>query len=167
MKHILLITISMFFFTLHTNAQNVEWATRAGGGGEDVILKMVNDDVGNLYVLGYNSPSAQFSNLNVANEGQFFAKVDTNGNYLFVVQFDSSIISSMSINNANQILITGATTGTDVSGTPVNFVSSGMSVGFAVLYDTSGTQLWMTPLDHYGFFNSPTNTFGTEFIISG
>ncbi|MBL0339865.1 MAG: T9SS type A sorting domain-containing protein [Bacteroidetes bacterium] len=167
MKLYLLFLISLLFTFSITNAQNVQWATRAGSGGVDVIQKMVNDDAGNLYVLGYNSPSSQFGNLNVANEGQFFAKVDTNGNYVFVVQFDSSYIGSMSINDANQILITGATTGTDVSGTPVNFASSGISVGFAVLYDTSGTQLWMTPLDNYAFFNSPNNTYGTEFIISG
>lgn len=80
-----LLIFSLLLCATNIKAQNVAWATRAGGSDSDGISKMVRDHVGNLYVLGENSPASQFSNLYIANGGQFFAKIDTNGNYIFVV----------------------------------------------------------------------------------
>jgi len=167
MKNYLLIILCIFSLSTSTYSQNTEWAIRSGGDYYDQIHQMVKDDAGNLYVLGENSANAQFGNISTSNAGRFLAKLDSSGNYLFVIEFDSIYSHTLCINSSNQILIVGSATGSDVGGTPITYISSGLSVGFAALYDTSGTQLWLTQFDNYGFFGAPTGTYASDFVIAG
>lgn len=168
MYKILLFIIILINVTVKGNSQTTIWAERAGGNYYDYIYQMVNDVNGNLYVLGEHSANSEFGNITVANQGQFLAKLDTNGNFLFVIEFDSIIARTIAINSSNQILLVGAASGSDVDGTAVSVPPGAFSsVGFAALYDTSGTQLWLSQFDNYGFFSFPVVTFGAEFVISG
>ncbi len=163
---IILFLITFLILIIEGNSQTTVWAERAGGNYYDYIYQMVNDNNGNLYVLGEHSANSEFGTFNVINSGQFLAKLDTNGNFLFVIEFDSIIARTLAINSSNQILLVGSASGSDVGGTSVTFTPGLFSsIGFATLFDTSGTQLWLSEFDNY--YGNPTVTYGTDFVISG
>lgn len=74
------------FVAKYDSSGNVEWATSAGGTGQDAGFAIAVDDNGNTYVTGGFQGPAQFGAFNLAGigfEDLFVAKLDPDGQFLW------------------------------------------------------------------------------------
>jgi type IX secretion system substrate protein len=147
---ITLFVIVLNLFSQTVKAQTFDWAVRAGSDGLDGVTDMVQDDYGNIYILGNVESNAQFGNILTANGGVAFAKLDSTGIFKFVKIIPDFYGSRIEINNQNQILVSGQFLGSSFDGTPVINPSGSSFTGIAALYDTSGVQVWLTVMDLAG-----------------
>lgn len=137
---------------------NYLWAKGVGSTGDDIGYGIAMDNSRNSYITGYFYNTADFdpdtgtSNLtSVGSEDIFFAKYDTNGNYLWaksVGSTGSDISYSIAVNPylpGGNFYITGYFGGTsdfDPGADTVNLTSAGLSDIFFAKYDANGNYLW-------------------------
>ncbi|HEY1039096.1 MAG TPA: T9SS type A sorting domain-containing protein [Bacteroidia bacterium] len=158
------ITILLALLCLSTKAQYYEWAKSIGGGFDDIAYSITTDVSGNVYLTGYFSgasvdfnPSplaadtAYLSSIGGAgNTDIFFAKYDSNGNYLWAKSVHGTSNDkgrSIGVDASGNVYITGVFNGTaDFNPSPLvedtaYLASVGTSVFFAK-YDTNGDYIW-------------------------
>jgi hypothetical protein len=140
-------TDDIFIAKLDSNG-NWLWAKRAGGSLWDHGLGIAVDNEGNCYVTGYfNSSTAAFGSTTLTNSGNadlFVAKLDTNGNWLWVQQpigTDWEECYSIALDNEGNSYISGRFLSTVWFGT-TSLTSSGDYDIFVAKLNPSGNWLW-------------------------
>jgi len=90
MKYYLIIFFSIFFN--YSSAQTTDWVKSFGGIESDKGISIGTDSLGFIYISGYYNSAADFAQIslvnnpnNGTNKENFVAKLDSNGNVLWVV----------------------------------------------------------------------------------
>lgn len=122
--------IDLFLTKLNSDGSQLINSTFYGGSSEDVVTKMVSDNSGNLYFVGYTN-SNNFPTTNAYSSNPFgltdgfLVSVDKNMNFVeFSTYFGGSgedTIQSVAINNQEDIYICGATKSSDFDIQPGGF----------------------------------------------
>lgn len=128
------------------------WTKRAGGGGNDYGNSITVDAQGNTFVAGSFSSASTFGNLTLYPSGDrdlYVAKIDPNGNYLWVRQAGASYMGgdndyayALALDTDNNILVTGSNGGNATFGS-IQLTQSGY---FVAKLDDSGNWLWVKPV---------------------
>jgi gliding motility-associated-like protein len=143
-------------YVYKTNANGqIQWITKFGGSGSDRGLSIRVDASGNTYITGYYYGASTFGSftLNSVSGTQdiFIAKLDPNGNFLWVRSAGGNMVdipSNIAIDNAGDVIVTGsfqgiATFGTATFTSMINPSTSAYSYdAFTVKYSNSGTYQW-------------------------
>jgi len=154
-----------FFIAKYSVSGNLIWAKSIGGLYTEQINSMTLDTLGNIYVAGTFSgtvdfdPSLSSNNLNAAVQQIFFAKYDSNGNFVWVHKLNTNsnnqFINCINADKNNNIIITGQFSGTmdfDPSPSTATLSSFGGSWDvFLAKYDNSGNHIWSK---NFGLINS-------------
>ena len=125
------------------------WATQAGGSNSDCGLAIAIDNNGTSYVTGSFQDTATFGSYSLTSNGGydiFVAKMDANGNWLWVAQAGGSNTDygiGIAIDDNGSNYVTGIFHGTPVFGS-YSLTSSGHSDIFAAKMDANGNWLWAT-----------------------
>jgi len=138
--------IDMFVAKLDSNG-NWLWAKQARGTSEDEGMSIAVDANGNSYVTGYFRSSATFGTTTLIFSGGddiFFAKLDSNGNWLWAKQAggtsdDSG--NSIAIDNNGNSYVTGYFRGSATFGT-TTLTSSGDYDIYIAKLDSNGNWFW-------------------------
>lgn len=82
--------LALLFVCTQVYSQNFDWITTAGGLLSDKGTTVAVDDNGNTYITGFYNEIADFGPINTGfsydhSKEVFVAKMDPNGNYLWVV----------------------------------------------------------------------------------
>lgn len=155
--------VNDIFFAKYDAGGNYLWARSIGGSTQDYGTSISIDPSGNVYITGYfQSALADFdpgpgvANLSCVGPAGtadlFFAKYDTNGNYLWAKAVGSTggndLALSISTDATGNSYITGSFAGISVDFDPgpgTAVLSAGASTTTAVYfakYDASGNYLW-------------------------
>ncbi|MBI2967709.1 MAG: SBBP repeat-containing protein [Bacteroidetes bacterium] len=148
-------TFNCQLLTTNCYAQNYQWTKSIGSTGYDFGSSVAIDAGGNAFITGYFSgtadfdPSAGTANLtSVGGYDIFFAKYDSNGNYLWAKSIGSSGNDKgkgIAVDGSGNTYITGYFTGTadfDPSAGTANLTSVGFYDIFFAKYDSNGNYLW-------------------------
>lgn len=154
------------FFAKYDPNGNYLWAKNIGSGGIDGVSSFILDDNGNIYIIGsftsFNSDSTDFDpGTGTAylipvggNADVFFAKYDSDGNYLWAKSIGSvstDVGYGIKLDSNDNILITGYFSGqADFDpGPDTSFIIVTGSNTFFAKYDSSGNYLWSKHLAGY------------------
>lgn len=140
------------FILKSDDAGNVEWAVKAGGTGVDRANAIASDNNGNTYITGYIQGNASFGTINVTASGwdAYAAKIDQNGNFIWVTTFGGSfgdIGHGITVDNLGNVIVVGeykgtATFGSDIL-TSMNSTSGSPTYDvFIAKLDNSGNFIW-------------------------
>lgn len=175
---------------------NVMWAKNLIGSGDEHIVSVKTDNIGNVFVTGdFNSPTLSLGSLTLTNSGAediFILKLDVNGNPLWTKNNNGSgsdYSNHISVDVHGNSYITGSFYSPTISFSSFTFTnaSSGTNDLFITKYDPNGNVLWSKSyggvwtdvansslvdadgnLYFTGSFASPTITIGTStFSLSG
>jgi Tfp pilus assembly protein PilZ len=141
-------SIDIFVTKLDQNGK-FTWATQAGGINNDGGFGISVDNCGNSYVTGSFSGTATFGAFTLVSSGLddiFVAKLDKNGNFIWVTQAGGSDADSgvgISVDNCGNSYVTGYFVGTATFG-PFTLVSSGLNDIFVAKLDKNGKFIWVT-----------------------
>lgn len=143
----------LLMFSGFLNAQNLVWAERIGGEGEDVTRSMSVDAEGNTYVTGYFTDTSIFGSgeneVEVVSNGWydvFISKTSPSGELLWVKTFGSDLEdygTGINSDGEGNIYVTGVYQNT------VNFNPNGEE---ASLTSLGGLDMFMIKLDAQGDF---------------
>jgi hypothetical protein len=165
----------LWLAALPVQAQTWQWATKAGGLGNDYANSLDVDDSGNSYVTGKFYDSISFDSITLYNPGVwsvYIAKYDMNGNILWakIAASDSSIsVSGISLSKSGNAAITGHYFGTAAFGTSpiINLTSSADYDVYVAMYNPYGDLIWAKSLGGQGIDNSggiDTDNDGNVFL---
>lgn len=134
---------------------NYLWANRMGGSIGEIGRSIAVDAVGDVYVAGHFTGTANFNpsgapaNLTSSgNEDIFMAKYDASGNYLWAKRMGGSGYDrghSIALDASGNIYMTGDFQGAayfNPSNNNTSLISAGESDVFMAKYDASGNYLW-------------------------
>jgi hypothetical protein len=145
------------YFAKYNNLGEFQWVKSIGGTtGNDFAHKIILDDQNNIYLCGSYEGTVDFDPgpaiANLSNLGArdgFFAKYDSNGNYLWAKRIGGTSndeINSMAVSPSGEVHIIGYFNGTvDFDPDPVqqlNYTSAGAEDVFFGRYDTNGNLVW-------------------------
>ncbi len=125
-----------------------QWVKQAGGSGDDQGWSIATDSEGNSYVTGSFSGTAAFGDTNLTSSGStdiFVAKLDSNGNWLWVKQAGGSNLDrgrSITIDSSGNCYITGHYISSPATFGNITLTSSGGNDIFVAKLDNSGNWLW-------------------------
>ena len=128
---------------------NWQWATQAGGTGNDDGYSITIDNAGNTYVTGNFWGTATFGSYSIISSGYgdiFIAKVDSGGNWQWATQVGGSDDDrgySITIDYAGNSYVTGYFEGTATFGSD-SLTSSGYYDIFVAKIDAGGNWQWAT-----------------------
>ena len=157
-------------FAVSANAQNLEWATQAGGLSNESGRGIAVDDDGNSYVTGFFFGTAHFgaggtaaSLISLGNSDIFIAKYDDNGDLLWAKQAGGLMGEAglgIAVDDDGKSYVTGAFTGTATFGASefneTTLVSNAWNDIFIAKYDSSGNLEWAKQA------GNPTATFAND-----
>ncbi len=106
----------------------VLWAVKAGGIGPDRAYSVAVDNNGNSYITGYIYDDVTFGSFNVsaADRDAYAAKIDPNGNFLWVQNFGGQFGDTgygIEVDQVGNVIVTGQYKGNGVFGAD-NFTST-------------------------------------------
>jgi hypothetical protein len=143
------IFIALIAFCSVSYAQTEDWlwAKQAGGTEDDTGNGIATDSNGSRYVTGWFQGTATLGSTTLTSSGWqdiFIAKLDTNGNYLWVKQaggtnYDSAY--SIATDSSGNCYVTGRFCGAATFGSTTLTSSEGVGIFIAKL-DTNGNWLW-------------------------
>jgi type IX secretion system substrate protein/beta-propeller repeat-containing protein len=126
---------------------SVSWIRNFGSSHNDVGRKICTDNANNVYVAGIFQDSIVIGTTilhTVSWQDIFLAKYDNSGNFIWVKRigglYDEGI-GDLSIDNSNNIYLSGNFAGTLYSGT--DSIYSSMSDLFLAKFDGNGNTLWL------------------------
>lgn len=163
----------IFIAKLDTNG-NWQWALNAGGDYYDTGYGIAVDEMQNVYLTGYFSDVATFGDQNITSIGEddiFIAKLDTNGNWIWVSQaggIADDYSSSVLIDSIGNIYITGCFEDEAFFGTN-SITSNGDCDIFIAKMDSSGawTESYQAGGVYYDAGNSLSLINSDELYITG
>ena len=161
-KSLLLTALATFGLTVATIAQNLNWVKNLGNTSNTGQSYIENDGSGNIYISGGFigtldfDPGVGVANLtsqNTTGGDQYILKLDPNGNFLWVKQWNLNPTNNSPNDGLpikvtqNGIFVTGAFTGTSDfnPGTSVNNLTvngSGWWDAFLLKLDLNGNYIW-------------------------
>ncbi len=161
-----LITLLLFTSSLGgcLFAQTIEWARTGGGSLSDKATDIVVDAEGNIYITGFYNEAATFGSIDIpfsnpSSKEAFVAKMDPQGNYLWVqwgVNYYDDRGLGMCLDPAGNVYITGTCWGGIVFGGVSAYNSTGYTDQiFVVKIDTNGNVVWVKNAGNDGNFNYP------------
>jgi hypothetical protein len=139
-----------------------QFSTFFGGSGNDRAEGVAADSEGNIYIAGYTDstdfPTASaLQGVNAGKNDTFIAKFNSNHELLWSTYFggtgdDSLSSGSLTIDSNNNVIITGATTSTDLATTSnaVNDTALGGEDAFIAKFSTNGALLYTSYLGGTG-----------------
>src|SRR6185503_13759649 len=149
MKATTLFIVSLcLLISYSATSQNIPWALSAGGSGSDQGYDISNDVLGNVYVSGWFSGTAQFGGQSLTSFGLqdiFIASYDTSGTLNWVKQAGGTgneVCAGIVTNDQGDSYITGWYSGTAVFDDST-IVSSGSYDMFIARYNAEGQLLWV------------------------
>lgn len=155
---------------------NFLWVKQMGGTGYDAANDIAIDANGNIYTTGYFEqnvdfdPGAGTTNVYSANSQIFILKLDSNGDFLWVKEFGSSLSEdrgvSISIDNNENVITTGyfrETSDFDPGSGVMNITSNGDQDIFVQKLDPNGNFIWAKSIGDIG----TENAYSVEADISG
>ena len=132
--------------TKYDSAGNLLWAKQLGTSGSDQGYAVGTDSLGNVYICGETTGSFGTTNTTY-NSDAYLAKLDTNGNLLWIDQFSSSFqlgegenCRDLAVDLSDNVYVTGYTPGALVEG------ASGAEF-FVRKYTAAGSVEWTTQRD--------------------
>jgi len=143
------------------------WVAQAGGNGNDNCTAIANDSTGNCFVTGDFRGISTFGSYTISsneNTDVYVAKIDSNGNWLWVTQLvggnfnEGKGITTDSIGNC---YVTGRFSGTSYFGT-ISLTSYGNSDIFVAKIDENGNWLWVAQAGGYGYDRGSAITIDIE-----
>ncbi len=152
------------------------WVKKAGGPSQDRGIGIDIDNEGNIVIVGYFFETAYFDSFSITSSGSsdtFVAKIDANGNWLWVNRAGGSFhdkINAIITDDANNSYVTGFFSETAIFGSTSLTSSGGWDI-FVAKIDPNGDWLWATKAgssDHeegYGItIDASANCFVTGFF---
>lgn len=144
--------IDTYFLKLDPNG-NLLWVETLGGGNDDLPLNIILDDSANIYLCGYYAsdtidfdPGPGVNNqIATAFSTGYFAKYDSNGNYIWAHSIDAALIFGESLTQNKKLLLSGQFTGSsdfDPGMQSAVLSSSGQTDVFFAEYDANGNYLF-------------------------
>jgi hypothetical protein len=124
------------------------WPVKAGGSRKDAGGGVITDASGNVYVVGSFENSASWGTRTIVSNGGndiFMTKYSPNGKVLWAVNqggADPDAASSVAIDAAGNVVMTGSFRGTGTFGTGNSYQSSGLDDIFISKLDSSGNVIW-------------------------
>lgn len=127
------------FVSKHNASGQIVWAVRYGTTSQEVGRGISTDSEGNIYVIGSFGTSITFENITLTstNGASFLLKLNSGGAVQWAITISDSYASDITIDNSNNIYITG------------NFTDNSTNYGglFISKYNTSGAQTWFKTYD--------------------
>ena len=141
----LIILFLLCFGSLYAQVQNWVWVQTASGSSTDRANAICTDNYGNSYITGTFSSSCHFGGLVASSQFSapvfFVAKIDSEGNWLWVVTPEnaSSISQSyaIAIDNEENVYVTGYYSGT-------------LQLGDYIFYDNASADIFVLKLSNEG-----------------
>jgi len=139
-------------FSLSSFAQSWGWGIKGGGNLSDKACKMVMDAAGNSYVTGYYNEEATFGSIvipftNFHSKEVFVAKIDPNGNYLWVRTGENYYDDrglGICLDPLGNVIVTGTCWGGLNFGTMTTTNSTAYTDQIYVLkLDNNGNDVWL------------------------
>lgn len=157
----------LLMFSGFLNAQNLVWAERIGGEGEDVSRSMVVDGEGNTYITGYFTDTSYFGSgeneTEVISNGTFdvfVSKTSPEGELIWVKTFGSDIEdygTGINFDADGNVYVTGVYQNTvdfNPEGEPVELTSNGGLDIFMLKLDVDGNFQWVKSMGSEGYEES-------------
>jgi hypothetical protein len=171
---------SDIFFAKYDNNGNYQWAKSIGSTGYDGGNSITTDASGDIYITGNFRGTADFEpgvgsqNLtSIGFDDIFFAKYDSNGNYIWAKSIGSTGSdsgSSITTDVSGNVYITGGFAGTadfDPGLGSQLMNSTGQADIFFAKYNSNGNYLWAKNIESAGFdlgFSITTDAAGNLYI---
>ncbi|MFY8109473.1 MAG: LamG-like jellyroll fold domain-containing protein [Bacteroidia bacterium] len=124
------------------------WPVKAGGSKKDAGGGVITDASGNVYVVGSFENSASWGTRTIVSNGGndiFMTKYSPNGKVLWAVNQgggDADAASSVAIDEAGDVIMTGSFRASGSFGTGNNLTSSGIDDIFISKLDAIGNVIW-------------------------
>jgi gliding motility-associated-like protein len=140
------------FIGFSSYSQNWDWTVKGGGDLSDKASDVVMDAQGNTYVTGYYNEQGQFGSFNIPfsnphSKEVFIAKIDPNGNYLWVRHGENYYDDrglGMCLDENNNVYVTGTCWGgINFDGNFSSLPSSYTDNIYIVKYDLNGNFQWV------------------------
>jgi len=149
----------IFIAKIDTNG-NWLWAKSAGGTGSDCGQGIVTDNSGNIYVTGWFYETATFGSYSLTGGGLdiFVAKMDTNGNWLWINSAggsSSETPSDITHDNQGNLYITG------------RFYGSANFGSFSIINNDNEAKVFVSKLTDNGVWQWASQSEGTYSVASG
>jgi len=147
-KKLITLLFLSFSILLFAQAPDWQWVAQAGGSSGNYGYCIATDDNGNSYVTGSSIGTATFGSYSITSSGSndvFVAKIDANGNWLWVSSAGGDIAIGRKIatdDNGNSY-VTGTFRGTATFGS-YSITSSGLFDVFVAKINANGNWLWAT-----------------------
>lgn len=143
---------SFLLIGLSSFAQSWGWGIKGGGNLSDKACKIVMDAAGNSYVTGYYNEEATFGTIvipftNPSSKEIFVAKIDPNGNYLWVRTGENYYDDrglGICLDPQGNVIVTGTCWGGLNFGTMSSYNSTAYTDQIYVLkLDNNGNDVWL------------------------
>ena len=167
--------IDVFITKMDANG-NYQWATQAGGTNMDIGFSIAIDDLGNSYITGCFSGTANFGPFTLTGTWGtkiFVAKIDASGNWLWVKQVVGSGYDDrgldITIDDTGNIHIIGFFRDTKTFGTYTLTSVTGSDI-FVAMMDSNGNWLWVEQISGPNLTNGDaiiTDDAGNSYVTGG
>ncbi|MDI1234140.1 MAG: SBBP repeat-containing protein [bacterium] len=145
-----IIVITLLCLAKNADAQTWQWATKAGGTGNDYSNEIEVDPLGNSYITGTFKDSISFGSTKLVSPGVsavYIAKYNVIGSLLWakIASKCSAIdVNGICLDLSGNISIVGHYFGTASFGTsiPITFTSSGSYDIYVAKYNNNGDIVW-------------------------
>lgn len=157
-----------YFITKYSSSGNILWSVQKGEAGTVKgsygLGVSSSSDGSSVYIVGDTYQNLSGSRLTVPTSPDYFlSKYDNLGNLIWLIESGTSDPSKktystgVNVDNENNIIITGYTTGTlsCPGGVASGFVGNGLQNGFAAKYSNTGQCIWVRQLG-----DTSSNTLG-------
>lgn len=145
--------VQLFIFSITTNySQSFEWLITGGGPLSDKATSVAVDANGNTFITGYFNEEGTFGSItipmiNPSSKEVFIAKIDPDGNYLWVksgnIFFDDRGLG-LCLDPQGNVFVTGTCWGGLIFGSLNVYNNSGYTDQIYVLkLDTDGNEIWL------------------------
>jgi len=141
-----------FIAKMNTNGEWL-WAKQASATYEIAALSVTNDNHNNAYITGCFKGTADFGTISLTNAGSndvFIAKIDADGNWLWVKQAggtEDDVAFDVAVDIENSVYITGGFKGMTFFGSTSLTVNGTFGNTFIAKLNTDGTWLWAKKVD--------------------